>query len=196
MVDQEGVSLLSIAADWASVGVGVASVVIAASAVWIALKQARSSDRHNRLSVKPMMHSHVHAHDGMELVVRVMNNGMGPAVIRSVKFGLRDGDELLDWDAWVFREFVDHTLGFGVATVLADDPDWHEFEYPYAMKAGDSLNLMVMRSGSRDVADMDELRDKIRESLVMVIDYESIYGERYVMREPKGGNVNLAVSPK
>lgn len=175
---------LSILADWAMVAIGLGSVLVAAVAVWVALRQAKASDRHYRLSVKPRMHSHIHADSGSTLRVSIMNNGLGPADLKCIQYGFRGG-QLRLWNQWEFVEFIDKDLGFGIATFLAEEPEWLDFQFPFAIKPGEKLDIFVIRSKGPAVADMNTLMDLMREKLEILIEYESFYGESFTMREPQ-----------
>jgi hypothetical protein len=78
ILNQEGVSLLSLGAD---VWTAIAAVFIALCALGVSIQQTRLSDRHNRLSVQPKLRLEYSRIAGKRIGLSLTNNGLGPAII-------------------------------------------------------------------------------------------------------------------
>lgn len=143
-----------------------AAEVIAACALFFTAYEAITARRHNVRSVTPHLTTFTHRNKSPGqgiLAVRLMNNGVGPAFIRSFKV-LLDGKQVTDLDA-ALEEVLkgrsyDHTI-----TTLGND---------YAMSAGEVRDLLVVRLPLREGEGLEDVEKQLTR-FDLVIDYASIY---------------------
>jgi hypothetical protein len=110
--------------------------------------------------------------------VRVVNSGVGPAVIRT--FVVRVDGELIEPDqrgqfAPVIDRLALQGVSFRYAPCAGD-----------AFAPGESHDLLRLNLNGDPEASWDDLRNKLRR-VTIVVEYESIYGEHYSLKSSAMG---------
>ena len=133
--------------------ISLSATVIALSAFGVALWQGYVTRKHNRLSVKPMLHFDI----GMiedDFVLKLTNSGIGPAVIWdwNVKFSEKTiGDNPDQIAINLFDELEVNHLGGGMYL-----PGKKQ-----AMLAGDAYNILKINNVGKD----SELKERIKNDI-------------------------------
>jgi len=155
--------------------ISLSAAAISLSAFGVALWQGYVTRKHNRLSVKPMLHFDLGMIGG-DFVLQLKNTGVGPALITN-------------WHV----TFSDETIGDNpnqIAINLLDELEvGHLGGTVYlpgrkqAMAPGDAYIIMNIN----DVGSDHEVESRIRNDvqwLKVTFEYESIYGEKYSVSGP------------
>jgi len=147
---------------------------VGALALLLTLWQGRLTRRHNRLSVRPHMDWFRERTPGRNPNIRVMNYGLGPAIIDSVTITFKD------------KSFVvsNHQLSPELQAAIQAGPfftEWDIFTPDTPIKAGHELNLFecALEKGheAADHAGALQLLDQIG----VTIEYRSMYKERMTL---------------
>lgn len=161
----------------------VASIVVAAWVGHYVVQSQKDQREHNRLSVRPMVHSWFNESqkDG-EISLMIENNGVGPAIIDKLSIvDLTDGSEC-PIDRRAVTDLVMARLGkrhqWNVRTTIKAPAS------PYTLATGTSLELV--RIVIED--DVEEFffhySNNVRRDLSLLITYRSIYGEEFTHWDP------------
>ena len=157
---------------------GISSAIIALCAVVLTIWQANVQRRHNRLSVKPYLTTWSHRED-KGLQIDVLNNGIGPALIKTFKVYV-DSHEINGQDLEVVRKAV---------KVLFANYN-HEVPYNsflsegYMMSAKEVRCLVSINFLGPNYPAVEEIAHAGKRVKVH-IEYESIYTERFVYDSSK-----------
>ena len=85
---------------------GITSISIALAAAIITIWQGFLTRKHNRLSVKPILRIDTQFLLGKQCKILLVNNGIGPAIIKSVKYFIDDdSSEQTIMDVWE-KEYI------------------------------------------------------------------------------------------
>jgi len=146
-----------------------ATEVIALCALVLTSYQAYLSRVHNRLSLKPHLTRFVHrsrkAGQGF-LAFELLNNGVGPAFIKSFEVML-DGKPISDTEKALKEVLADKDLNSTVATLGPD----------YAMLAGEKKNILILSFELETDDDLTKIEEKLGR-FDLKIEYQSVYGEK------------------
>lgn len=155
--------------------VSITATIISLSAFGVAVWQGYVARRHNRLSVKPMLHFDFGVVKD-DLILTIKNTGIGPAIIRAwtVTFnGKSIGGNSLQIANKLFEELeVEHMGG-----------NMYFPGFNQAMAAGGSYQILKIKNINLD----KEVGQRIRNDLLLfeaIFKYESIYGEKFELRGP------------
>lgn len=146
--------------------------VIAACALGLTLYQAVISRWHNMLSVRPHLTAFTNRHraaNGGILAYRLMNNGLGPAFIRSFQVFL-DGKPVADPEG-ALRDALGELSYNHTITTLGDD---------YAMPAGEVRDLLVVTFPLREGETLQTVAQKL-DRLDLIVQYASAYRKKGVL---------------
>ncbi|MFE5046776.1 hypothetical protein ACFRAI_10525 [Streptomyces sp. NPDC056637] len=144
--------------------VAVCAIVIALASLGVSVWQAHVTRQHNRHSVRPVLQLHRGIHDGARSGIKLVNVGLGPAVVVSTRVTI-DGEFVGRWDkasADRVRAGLPvhlNAVTFGQVEVLQTGYD----EYLLSLPAYDPLVH-------------DPIEDIFSRRLGIAIDYESLYG--------------------
>lgn len=157
----------------------VCATVIAVLSLAVSIQQARAARLHNRQSVRPLLQLSHLRRDGGPTGIRLVNCGLGPAVVTGSVLRL-DGVTLGAWDEATVNGFRE-----GLVPV----PAARTFVEGFALPAGYEALILSLDGFDRDAhADFWTL---IRQRLELEIHYESLYsGDRYkavLARGPRRG---------
>ena len=87
--------------------ISISSVFIACMALFVAVWQGYATRKHNRLSIKPILHTSLDFSEG-KVSLRVKNCGVGPAIIKTIQVNfhneLFDGSKI-EWALKIGDEF-------------------------------------------------------------------------------------------
>jgi hypothetical protein len=160
------------AVDW-NVLLGVASTVIALSALGLAIWQGYVTHRHDRLSVRPHLTAPVSTNvkDGIARL-EVVNNGLGPATILAFEV-LLDG-KAVEPRTWNKAE----TMVRALFSSTKWDGTFGELGPGYLMPAGQRFTILECRFGPMSPEEMRKIETTFNRSN-LVVEYESLYGERF-----------------
>jgi hypothetical protein len=149
--------------------VAVSSLVVALAAVAVTIWQGMLTRKHNRLSVLPRLRIDFDHPTGGEVVVTLMNTGLGPAVINSYEVRVDGAPSPVSG----MLRLGHAVIGLGLV----------ESFYAYApapsdvFAAGEKRTLLSFRPAK----DNDQERDRIHTALARVtldFAYESMYGDK------------------
>jgi len=148
----------------AEVVVAICAVVIAVASFGVSVWQAYVTRQHNRHSVRPALQLHRGIHRGSRSGIRLVNVGLGPAVIVSSSVSL-DGVVLGRWD----KACADRVRGglpvhldavtFGADEVIATGYGEYLLSLPHY-----------------DPRDHSSVKELLSRRIAITIDYESFYG--------------------
>lgn len=145
-----------------------AAEIIAVCALGLTVFQAHIARTHNKLSVRPHV-THFTFRDKKPgqgiLAFRLLNNGVGPAFIKSFQFFL-DGELVTDPDKALFAVLHNRNYNYSITTLGED----------YAMPAGDSKDILIIVFPLKQI-DCFEIIEKELNRFDLVIEYESTYKE-------------------
>lgn len=151
--------------------IALSSVVIALSAMSVAIWQSVLARRHNILSVQPRFQIHTNKIHGLKQTLQ--NNGLGPALIKNVKISC--GDKVYENPEHNVYEEIFKDLGF--------DPANHDFSYEYHIPhagrshaKGHDCRLLDIKPITAECS--AEVLNKIHETIKYEITYTSLYEER------------------
>ncbi|MFJ4526552.1 hypothetical protein ACIP4Y_37570 [Streptomyces sp. NPDC088810] len=142
----------------------VCAVVIAVASLVVSVYQTHAMRQHNRHSVRPILQLHRGWPPGGRAGIRLINSGLGPAVI--VDSTLTVDDEVLGaWNACSVDRVRDRlsvrpsAVTFNQGEVIATDYEQY-----------------VLSVASYDPQSHAEVDDLINRRLTLIIRYESLYG--------------------
>lgn len=184
---------LLVAAEWARgawgfVGNNAANIIALAATAFMAY-QAWLTRGHNRLSVRPHLQTHIHtqAERGdsacYKYAFELRNAGLGPAVVKKVTVFLDGKEQALatakDVEALI-RGLIPPPLDLNTLHIVEGE----------AIRAHDSRTLLAFRLPPLEEAQLKGLEEQLGR-LDLVIEYASMYGERYkpldTRDEPQAG---------
>ncbi|MFE5864193.1 hypothetical protein ACFQ77_27135 [Streptomyces virginiae] len=148
----------------AEVVVAICAVLIAVASLSVSVWQAHVMRQHNRHSVRPVLKLHRGIHHGARSGIRLINAGLGPAVIVSSSVSV-DGVVVGSWDkACADRVRAGlpahlNAVTFGGDEVIATEYSEYLLSLPHY-----------------DVRTHASIEDLLSRRLAIAIDYESLYG--------------------
>ncbi len=152
-----------------------AAEIIALSALFLALYQAQSTKHHNKLSVRPNLNFHlVVQQDNPQVAINLDNEGVGPAVIGAFVVTF-DNEEQDTSESGFFRKLCGK---FNIPAKSAGGSVLSKTSY---IPAGDGRE--IFRAVTKDEKDLNFDHDntyKELKRLKISVNYESIYGEKYL----------------
>ncbi|MFF9768342.1 hypothetical protein ACF1GT_17315 [Streptomyces sp. NPDC014636] len=152
----------------------VCAVVIAVASLVVSVYQTHAMRQHNRHSVRPILQLHRGWPPGGRAGIRLINSGLGPAVIVDSMLTV-DGEVLGAWNARSVDRVRDRlavrpsAVTFNQGEVIATDYEQY-----------------VLSVASYDPQHHAEVEDLINRRLTLIIRYESLYG---------GENYTAALGP-
>ncbi|MEU4797472.1 hypothetical protein [Streptomyces sp. NPDC023327] len=142
----------------------ICAVVIAVASLVVSVYQTHATRQHNRHSVRPILQLHRGWPTGGRAGIRLINSGLGPAVI--VNSTLTVDDEVIGaWNALTVDRVRDRlsvqpsAVTFNQGEVIAIDYEQY-----------------LLSVASYDPQDHAEIEDLINRRLTLKIRYESLYG--------------------
>lgn len=162
--------------------ISVSSVVIAVCALGATIYQAHLSQQHNRLSVKPVLIMTDRRETqglGSEFHFSIDNCGIGPAMVVD-RYFLVDGVrfEASGRSGDTVAELMNHVFQKRYAYELLE----HGFPGPKAVFAVDeSFTLARIRFPTANGLILDAVSQEL-DRIVLVVDYESMYRERFQLK--------------
>lgn len=164
--------------------------IIAGCALGLTIYQAYLSRRHNRLSVRPHLtvFTHRDKRPGQAvLVYRLLNNGVGPAFIKSFQIFL-DGQLVADLDKALAAVLLGRQYNHSI-TRLGDD---------YAMVAGEAKDILALVLPLADGESLEEVEAELNR-FDLAVEYESAYKESRTLdtrTSEQGANNPLNPTPE
>jgi hypothetical protein len=158
--------------NWQTI-TGISSAVIALCALALTVCQAWTTRRHNRLSVKPHLDTWSDSDEvNNNYTVKLLNNGIGPAVIKSFEIQV-DGQPVVGEGV----EPVKKTLKILFPEYQYDSHQ--SYVAPgYVMAAKEAHDLASVTFRGQKVPRPEEVRNAIKKARLL-IHYESFYGDKY-----------------
>ena len=165
-----------------TLGLSVSSLVIASRALSESARNGQAQREHNRLSVKPAVHSWIHTlSDKNMIILEIRNNGVGPAII----------DRLCLVDMEMATEFPIDQQGLstliqsrlGVAQPYAI-PRVKSIGPQYTLPANESLELFQVEICPDEQQTIHYYAARLRKKLSFFISYRSIYDEQFEAFDP------------
>lgn len=157
--------------SWEAIA-GIASAVIALCALALTLWQAAVTRSHNKLSVKPHLATWSHTDEANNRYqIDLMNNGIGPALIKSFAIQV-DGQTISGEGAEpmekalkiLFPQCIYHSRQAYLAS-------------GYMMSEKESRPLVIIQFFDSQLPKPEEV-DRATKRVRLIIDYESIYGDK------------------
>ncbi len=153
--------------------IGIASAIIALCALILTVWQAHQTSRHNRLSVSPRLTTWLDCSEDRGVYsVELMNNGIGPAVIKSFEMKV-DGNEIQGKQA----EQIDKAI----KTLFPTQHYIQTVSYldgGYVMAAKETRTLAALKFQLGSMPSEEEFRKQVSRTSLR-IKFESIYGEAF-----------------
>ena len=156
-----------------------AAEIIALCALFFTTWQFSVQRRHNKVSVLPHLNCYVHRseiHNKGKVIVRAINNGLGPAFIKSFTLTL-DGDpinfDLLQDARLLFNQVLGNVRTFKYNITLLDNDG--------SLQINDSVDIIVL---DIDISSDDSI-DKVVHDLKRIdasLIYRSIYGDEFKLQ--------------
>jgi hypothetical protein len=168
-----------------TLGLSVSSLVVAAIALGEAARNGDAQREHNRLSVRPAVHSWLHHDEGRGvLVFYVENNGLGPAEIEGVRYFDRSnpGFECDSWNEPAVTSLIQRILcekgfrndEFNISiTRLAEG---------YALRVGDQRELLELTF--REMGRAFSANGVLGDLVGCRVKYSSLYGDAVNVIDP------------
>lgn len=146
--------------------------VIALSALGATFWQAHISRKHNKLSVKPYLTTWTATSSDGYIIVKIINNGTGPAHIKSFKIYADNqkmvGENFEPHDKCLKLIFPDYEFVWYGSYLGVD----------YIMPVTEEKDLIAVKFTGERVPPRSEI-DHRAKRVRIVIDYESIYEEKF-----------------
>lgn len=162
----------------------VGATATAAISLIVSVRQGRAMIEHNRQSVRPLLQLKLSVAVGRDAGIRLINCGLGPAVIRESRF-LVDGHVLGAWD----ERTVD-----GFRRSFSPRPQsYSTFHAGYAIPVGYKEFIISVENYDPNLS--IGFWRTISTRVGLEIDYESIYGERFIAVLPSLTPESLTGSP-
>jgi hypothetical protein len=165
--------------------IGITSAAVALCALAFSLWQASQARKHNRLSVKPHLTTWVHRDDEKgRLVLDLINNGLGPAIIEHF-FVTLDGvslghDSLEGIEKLLQKLFPDTPYGASYAAL----------EPGYAMASKERCTIVDVRFHNKPFPTAEVVEKAIKRGRLEVT-YRSFYEEQFRMSSGDASNMPL-----
>lgn len=165
-----------------TLGLSVSSLVIASRALSESARNGQAQREHNRLSVKPAVHSWFHTLSDKNMVIlEIKNNGVGPAIIdRLCLVDLKTGAEF-PIDQQGLSTLIQSRLG--VAQLYAI-PRVKSIGPQYTLPANESLELCQVEIFPDEQQTIHYYAARLRNRLSFFISYHSIYDEQFEAFDP------------
>jgi len=153
-----------------------AGLVVALSALILTLWQLYVLQRHNKLSVRPLLATWIHVEDNPTTVlITLINNGLGPALIKKFNYCRADGSPL--------EGKPDKRIGNAMASYFSDYSDVIAIDtsfmgIDYAMAPGEVKTLVKLVFNCKNPPSeefIDEQFAKVR----LQVEYWSFYEEKF-----------------
>jgi hypothetical protein len=157
--------------SWEAVA-GISSAIIALCAFALTIWQASVQRQHNRLSVKPYLTTWSHRDDKGLLKIDVLNNGIGPALIKVFKVYV-DSHEVNGQDLDIIRNavqilFANYNYEVSYNSFLSEG---------YMMSAKEVRCLVAINFLGPKYPAAEEIAH-VQKRVKIYIEYESIYKEK------------------
>lgn len=157
--------------SWEAIA-GIASAVIALCALALTLWQAAVIRSHNKLSVKPHLETWSHTDEtNNRYQIDLMNNGIGPALIKS--FAIQVDGQTISGEG---TEPMDKAL-----KILFPQYSYHSHQAyvvsGYMMSEKENRPLVIIEFFGSQLPKLEEV-DHATKRARLIIDYESIYGDK------------------
>jgi hypothetical protein len=168
--------------SWETVA-GISSAIIAFCALGLTLWQACVMRRHNKLSVQPYLTTWVHRDEGPShfiLVVDLLNNGVGPALIKTFKVFV-DGHEIKGQEDEPMQKAL--KLLFPQYIYQSNQSFMSD---GYMMSPKESRNLVTIKFTGSNLPKTEEI-EHAKNRVNISIRYESIYRESQTFDTSKDG---------
>ncbi len=154
---------------------GVASLVIALCALVFSIWQGFQVRKHNKMAFRPHLSSWSHSqHDKDVYIVELLNNGLGPAVIKNFTIKV-DGKKISGEGTELMEK-----------AIKALFPDM-EFNYQYghlgekyAMGAKEKRTLLSIQFLDDELPPSDDIKRTLSRA-DLEVEYESFYGEKFFL---------------
>lgn len=158
--------------SWEAIA-GIASAVIALCALALTLRQAIVARRHNKLSVTPHLTTWSHSDEGNNRYqIDLLNNGIGPARIKS--FSIQVDGQVINGEG---TEPIEKAL-----KILFPRYSYHSYQAyvanGYMMSEKENRPLVIIQFFGSQVPKSEEVDHATRRAR-LIIDYESIYGDKH-----------------
>jgi hypothetical protein len=138
------------------------SILALALSIWSAFE----SRRHDRLSVRPDIRFHRETNSGgKEVGLYIMNDGLGPAIIRNMRTYL-DGKLISD---------VDEIAAQTVTNYKRTTPGWHYSKFDFTIKTAETFALLF--TDPENVQSMGAFSELIRRRVFVIAKACSFYDE-------------------
>lgn len=161
--------------------ISLSAAIIALCALAISIWQGYITRNHQKLTVKPHIDFDYKFFPGKPIELRIMNNGLGPAVITSFNV-LFDGKKISNSHSESYIKITDK---------LKDDTGFDlTFEYNFPLKneafpAGSIEYLLKVTLKDKNDADAMEAAKNILSRVGFSADYECMYGIKYQRKLPQ-----------
>jgi hypothetical protein len=152
------------------------SAIIAMAALAVSISAGIQNRRHNRLSVRPRLRIDCFTYLKSPVRVALVNNGTGPAIIRSVSITV-DG-------ATVNASDVPVAVAAAKRLNIPGPFDSYEVGPGDTLRATESVDLLTLAGFPEDIAQRKELRRNLYR-IEFHVTYESIYGETFSLPLPR-----------
>jgi hypothetical protein len=142
----------------------ICAVVIAVASLIVSVYQTRAMQQHNRHSVRPILQLHRGWPVGGRAGIRLINSGLGPAVIVGSTLTI-DGEVIGAWSA-PSVDRVRECLTVRPSAVTFNEPEVIATDY----------EQYLLSVPNYDPQNHAEVEDLISRRLTLTIRYESLYG--------------------
>lgn len=165
-------NLTNALATVASVIIALAAFIISVVSLYVSHAALKIQRRHNILSVKPIPMVSVADYED-RLTVKILNNGSGPLIIKSVQ---------------VKKELQVHESLVDCMPSLPDGMYWATFVGPVKNRSllpGNEIKLLEL-TGNHTKSEFKKVRDECRAALcqlTVVLEYTDVYGSAFEVHD-------------
>ncbi|MCG8393323.1 MAG: hypothetical protein MI745_09590 [Pseudomonadales bacterium] len=165
-----------------TLGLSVSSLVVASIALNESARNGEAQRRHNRLSVRPILHVTTRWHAGRGGVsYSVENNGVGPAILTDIKIYSGDSKGLggVDYPLLIISRLMPEGWQDHVTSSIT------RFDGAYTIPAGTSVELFGLTIDEDHISKFyPSLRRAFDKTFYPVLTYENIYGDSETVINP------------
>lgn len=150
----------------------IASIFIASLALYFTKNQIDKHDKHNRLTVRPYLNgSTTIDNDGKTYSFAIINKGMGPAIIKEANIFV-DG-KLVEDD----NDPIEKAIKLIITTRPIEKFGHQTIAIGSYISTNEQIDIATFQT--KGLYTPEKLKDSLKDSIYILIRYESIYGESF-----------------
>jgi isopentenyl phosphate kinase len=156
--------------------IAISSAVVAVLAMIATFWQADIARKHNKLSVRPFMEHREERLHGEQIMIAIVNHGLGPAIYQSVFFNLSSSSDILsinDFHKYIALKLKPSKMQFRINT----------FQGKTVFPPEKEVQLLTFLLSEEDNENFEIIKGVLDQTTIH-ISYTSLYDEYFTYSEP------------